>query len=72
MERMNILFALSHRTGLRIAEIGFLCILIAGVWLVAAELPQLKIQRTRRIVAGSLLAAAGILLIVAVRWGKFG
>jgi hypothetical protein len=72
MERMNILFAFSARTGLRIAEIGFLCILIAGVWLVAAELPQLKIQRTRRIVAGSLLAAAGILLIVAVHWGQFG
>ena len=72
MDCMNILFALSARTGLRIAEFGFLCILIAGVWLIASEVPQLKLQRTRRIVAGSLLTAAGVLLIVAVHWGRFG
>jgi hypothetical protein len=27
------LFALAHQTGLRLAEIGFLLILFAGVWL---------------------------------------
>ncbi|HVM55855.1 MAG TPA: hypothetical protein VMT74_00235, partial [Gaiellaceae bacterium] len=61
---MDMLAALSHHTGIRLAEVGFLLILIAGVWLVAAEVPQLKLQRTRTIVAGSLLAAAGVLLIV--------
>ena len=49
----------------------FLLILIAGVWIVAAEIPQLKYPRARRIVAGVLLAVAGALLIIATHWGHF-
>jgi hypothetical protein len=63
--------ALTHHTGIDLAEVGFLLILIAGVWLVAAEFQQLRWARTRRIVAGTLLAIAGVLLIIATHWGKF-
>jgi len=63
---------MSHQTGVRLAEVGFLLFTIAGIWFVAAEIPQLKLARTRRIVAGSLLAAGGILLIIAFHWGGVG
>jgi hypothetical protein len=33
--------ALAHHTGRRLAEIGFLLILFAGVWLAAAQIPKL-------------------------------
>jgi hypothetical protein len=59
-------------TGLKLAEFGFLLILIAGVWLVAAEIPALGLRRVRTIVAGAALAVAGVLLIVATHWGHFG
>ena len=67
-----MLLFVTHQTGVRLAEIGFLLLLIAGVWLVAAQLPQLKIARTRTIVAGVLIAVAGLLLIIATHWGHFG
>jgi len=63
---------MSHHTGVRLAEVAALLITIAGVWLAAAEIPQLRLARTRVIVSGSLLAAAGILLIVAFHWGRVG
>ncbi len=64
--------ALSAHTGIRLAEVGFLLILFAGVWIVAAEIPQLKLRRTRMIVAGAALAIGGLLLIIATHWGHFG
>ena len=69
---MNPVLAMTHQTGVRFAEVGFLLILIAGVWLVSAEIPALKFARARTIVAGVLLAISGILLIIATRWGGFG
>jgi hypothetical protein len=66
------MFAITPATGIKLAEIGFLLILIAGVWLVAAEIPALRLQRVRRIVAGAALAVAGVLLIIATHWGHFG
>jgi hypothetical protein len=66
------MFAITPATGIKLAEIGFLLILIAGVWLVAAEIPALRLQRVRRIVAGAALTAAGVLLIIATHWGHFG
>lgn len=66
------LLTISYDTSVRIAEVGFLLILFAGAWLVAAEIPALKLSRVRTIVAGTALAAAGVLLIVATHWGTFG
>jgi hypothetical protein len=63
---------MSHQTGIRLAEISALLITIAGVWLAAAEIPQLKLARTRVIVSGTLLAVAGILMIIAYHWGRLG
>lgn len=65
------LLALTHETGIRLAEIGFLLILFAGIWLVAAEIPGLKMGTARGIVAGLALALAGVLLIIATHWGQF-
>jgi len=67
-----MLLALTHHDGLRIAEVGFLLMLFAGVWLAAADVPQLGLSRARGIVAGVALALAGLLLIVATHWGHFG
>jgi nitrate reductase gamma subunit len=64
--------SLSHHTSVTIAEVGFLLIVIAGVWFAAAEILPAKQLRARRIVAGTLLAAAGVLLIIATHWGQFG
>jgi hypothetical protein len=52
--------------------VGFLLILFAGVWLVAAQIPAFKIATARTIVAGIALALGGLMLIVATRWGGFG
>jgi hypothetical protein len=64
--------SISHQTGVTLAEVGFLLILFAGIWFVAAEIPSLKLSRVRRIVAGAALAVAGVLLIIATHWGHFG
>jgi hypothetical protein len=65
--------ALSPNTTKTLAEVGFLLIVISGVWFVASEvLPSLKLAKLRRIVAGSALGVAGILLIIATHWGQFG
>lgn len=62
---------MTHETGIRVAEFGFLAILFSGIWLIAAEIPALRFHRARTIVAGAALALAGVLLIVAVHWGHF-
>jgi hypothetical protein len=72
MLRMSVVFAISPHTGVRLAEIGFLLILFAGVWLAAAQMPQLRFAAGRTIVAGIALAAGGALLIIATHWGHFG
>ncbi len=69
---MNLLLAFSHQAGVRLAEVAFLLVLIAGVWLVAAQIPQLKLHTARTMVSGVLLAIAGLLLIIATHWGHFG
>jgi drug/metabolite transporter superfamily protein YnfA len=66
------MLALSHQTGRTLAEVGFVLILFAGVWLVAAQIPAFKIPTERTIVAGIALALAGVLLIIATHWGHFG
>ncbi len=64
---------MTHHTGRRLAELGFLLVLFAGLWFAAAELPQFKFASGRgSIVGGLALAVAGLLLIIAIHWGKFG
>jgi hypothetical protein len=64
--------ALTAHAGARLAEVGFLLILFAGAWLVAADLSRARLGRLRSIVAGLALAVSGALLIIATHWGKFG
>jgi hypothetical protein len=64
--------AFTHRTSVKLVEVGFLLIVFAGVWLVAAEIPRLRLGTARRIVAGIALALGGVLLIIATHWGRFG
>ena len=69
---MTAVLAITHATGIKLAEAGFLLIVIAGVWLIFAELLQPEKWRTiRTVVAGSALVAAGVLLIIATHWGHF-
>ena len=63
--------ALAHHIGVRLAEVGFLLILFAGIWLAAAQIPAFKFSTARTIVAGIALAVAGLLLIIATHWGHF-
>lgn len=65
-----LLATLNKSSTVKLAEVGFLLILFAGIWLAASEIPALKLQRTRGIVAGLALAAAGLLLLIATHWGK--
>ncbi|MGD0197595.1 MAG: hypothetical protein ABSC56_06785 [Solirubrobacteraceae bacterium] len=69
---MSFVLALTHQTGRRLAEVGFLLILLAGIWLAAAQIPVFKFRAARTIVAGIALAIGGLLLIIATRWGHFG
>jgi hypothetical protein len=72
MTPVNSVLALTHQTGRTLAEVGFLLVLFAGVWLVAAQIPRFRMARARTIIAGIALAIAGVLLIIATRWGHFG
>ena len=69
---MSVVLGFAHRTGIRLAEVAFLLLVFAGVWLAAAQIPKLKLATARTIVAGLALATSGVLLIVATRWGHFG
>lgn len=66
------LLTLSEHSTKTLAEVGCLLIVIAGIWFFFAELsiPSMQFAKVRRIVAGLLLAAAGILLIIAIHWGQ--
>jgi hypothetical protein len=64
--------SISAHTGARLAEVGFLLMVFAGVWLAAAQIPRMGFAAGRTIVAGAALAIGGVLLIVATHWGQFG
>jgi uncharacterized membrane protein len=63
---------ITHHTGVRLAEVGFLLVIFAGVWLFVAQAQQSRLGRARGGIAGLALVAAGVLLIVAAHWGHFG
>lgn len=65
-----LLLTLSHHTSVRVAEVAFLLILIAGVWMVIAELMPQQFHRFRFVVAGLAFTASGVLLLIATHWGK--
>ena len=65
-----LLLALTHHTGIRLAELGFLFILFAGGWLAAASVGRLK-SSTLVIVGGVALGLGALLLIIAIHWGHF-
>ena len=69
---MNIAVGLAHHTGVRLAEVGVLLIVLAGIWLAAAQIPQLKFGTARTVIAGIALAAGRVLLLIAIHWGSFG
>ncbi len=69
---MSFVLGVAHHTGIRLAEVGFLFLLFAGVWLTAAQIPRFKFGTARTIVAGVALAISGLLLIIATHWGRFG
>ena len=69
---MNFVLALTHLTGRHLAEIGFLLVLFAGIWLAAAQIAQLKLGTARTIIAAMALAIGGLLLVIAAHWGHFG
>ncbi|MGH3049719.1 MAG: hypothetical protein ACRDLK_06140 [Gaiellaceae bacterium] len=53
-----------------VAEVAFLLFAIAGVWIAVAWLSTAqKWKRLRMVVAGALIAGAGVLLIAAAHWG---
>ncbi len=67
---MNVL-AITHHAGVRVAEIGFLLVAIAGAALAVGAL----VPGGRRIWplgGGVALGAGAVLLIVATHWGNFG
>lgn len=68
----QVVLALSQHTGRRLAEVGFLLVLLAGVWIVIAQLPRFRMGAGRSSIAGLALAIGGLLLIVATHWGHFG
>jgi hypothetical protein len=68
---MGLVLGFTHQTGVRLAELAFLLLLIAGLWLVVGQM-GFKMRWGQTLVAGVLLSAAGLILIVAVHWGHFG
>jgi hypothetical protein len=69
---MNLLFAFTHHTGVRLAEVGFLLIAFSGIWFAAASTPNFRFAGGRSTIAGIALAVGAILCIIAAHWGSFG
>lgn len=64
------LFAFTRHTGVRVAEIGFALLAIAGALLAIA--PVTRFGKSGTAAAGVAVAAGAVLIIVAIRWGSFG
>jgi hypothetical protein len=64
------IFAFTRHTGVRVAEIGFALLAIAGALLALAQVT--RFGRPGTAAAGVVLAAGAVIVIVAIRWGSFG
>lgn len=64
------IFAFTRHTGVRVAEIGFLLIALAGALLAIA--PLTRVGRPGTIAGGAGIAAGAVIVIIAIRWGSFG
>jgi hypothetical protein len=72
MTGMSLVLGFARHTGVRLAEVAFLLLLFAGVWLAAAQTRTFRFGAARTTMAGLALAISGLLLIVATHWGHFG
>jgi hypothetical protein len=66
-----IILTLSRHAGLRVAELGFALTAVAGLAMLFGAVVPLG-RKPGSIVAGAALAAGGVLLLIAVHWGRFG
>jgi hypothetical protein len=64
------IFAFSRHTGVRIAEIGFALLAIAGA--LQAMAPMVSIGKRGVIASGTCLFAGAVVILVAIRWGSYG
>ena len=64
------IFAFTRHTGVRVAEIGFALLVIAGAVLAVA--PVTRLGRSGTVAGGACLAAGALVIIIAIRWGSFG
>ena len=70
---ITLVVAFTRHTGVRLAEVGFIFILLAGAWLAAASRPKdSSLRIVGGIVVGVGLALGGLLVIIAIHWGHFG
>jgi hypothetical protein len=68
---MTLFLSFSRHTGIRLAEAGAaLAALAGGLLVLGAILPFGR--REGMFLGGVALAAGGVLLVVAIRWGGFG
>lgn len=64
------IFAFTRHTGVRVAEVGFAVLLLAGVLLAVA--PVTRFGRSGAVAGGIAVAVGSALVIIAIRWGSFG
>lgn len=68
---MTLFLSISKHSGIRLAEVGFGLAALAGGLLVLGSILPFG-RREGMFLGGFALAASGVLLVVAVRWGGFG
>jgi hypothetical protein len=68
---MTLFLSIARHTGIRLAELGSALAAVAGGLLVLGAVTPFG-RRAGMFFAGIALAAAGILLVAAIRWGAFG
>jgi hypothetical protein len=64
------IFAFTRHTGVRVAEIGFALVAIAGALFAVA--PVSRLGKPGAVAGGVALAAGAVIVIIAIRWGSFG